>query len=72
MSKSGCPTGWHFPTDEEWKTIESYLGMSDEDVDMGGNRQSGDVGKKLKSTSKWYDDGILKCQQLVSHKCLRL
>ncbi|MCP4252684.1 MAG: hypothetical protein GY775_04615 [Candidatus Scalindua sp.] len=23
-----CPTGWHIPTDAEWKTLEMYLGMS--------------------------------------------
>jgi len=21
-----CPSGWHIPTDEEWKTLETYIG----------------------------------------------
>ena len=28
-----CPSGWHVPSDEEWKTLEIYLGMSPEDAD---------------------------------------
>jgi len=30
------PTGWHVPTDEEWKTLETYLGMESADVDSSG------------------------------------
>lgn len=28
-----CPSGWHVPSDEEWKTLEIYLGMPQEDTD---------------------------------------
>lgn len=28
-----CPTGWHIPSDSEWKILEMYLGMSREAVD---------------------------------------
>jgi uncharacterized protein (TIGR02145 family) len=28
-----CPTGWHVPTDDEWKTLEMFLGMSQSDAD---------------------------------------
>lgn len=28
-----CPFGWHPPTDDEWKTLELYLGMTQEQVD---------------------------------------
>lgn len=31
-----CPDGWHLPTDEEWKTLELYLGMTQTQVDMVG------------------------------------
>ncbi|MBL4585997.1 MAG: fibrobacter succinogenes major paralogous domain-containing protein [Flavobacteriales bacterium] len=31
-----CPTGWHVPTDEDWKTLELYLGMDSVDVDSSG------------------------------------
>lgn len=47
-----CPEGWHLPTDAEWKEMESFLGMEV----VPGNRGwigSGEVGRKLKSTSGW-------------------
>ncbi len=28
-----CPSGWHVPSDEEWKTLEMHLGMSQESAD---------------------------------------
>jgi uncharacterized protein (TIGR02145 family) len=34
-----APEGWHVPSEEEWKTLENYLGV--------------DPGKKMKSTSGW-------------------
>ncbi|MGM0579274.1 MAG: FISUMP domain-containing protein [Bacteroidota bacterium] len=40
-----APEGWHVPSFEEWKELREYLGG--EDV----------AGKKLKSTSDWYDEG---------------
>ena len=51
-----CPEGWHLPTDQEWKEMERFLGMTDE-VDHREWRYSGDVGKKLKSTSGWKLNG---------------
>lgn len=33
-----CPSGWHVPSDEEWKTLEIYLGMSPEDADSPASR----------------------------------
>ena len=44
-----CPTGWHIPTDDEWKTLEMYLGMSQADADATGYRGT-DEGGKLKET----------------------
>ena len=44
-----CPTGWHVPTDEEWKTLEMYLGMSQEEAELQGWRGT-DEGGKLKET----------------------
>ncbi len=48
-----CPTGWHLPTDEEWKLLELNLGMSKDELSKEGNRSSGSVGFKLKSVSGW-------------------
>ena len=53
---NACPSGWHLPTDEEWKTMEMYLGMSQSEADNTGWRGT-DEGEKMKSTSSWYDNG---------------
>ncbi len=31
-----CPTGWHVPTDEEYKILELSLGMGSDQVDLTG------------------------------------
>jgi len=55
-----CPTGWHIPTDEEWKTLEGYAdsqyGIGDPIWDATGWRGF-DVGINLKSTSGWVSGG---------------
>jgi uncharacterized protein (TIGR02145 family) len=42
-----CPSGWHVPSDDEWKTLEMYLGMSQIQADEIGLRGT-DEGGKLK------------------------
>ena len=55
---TACPSGWHLPTDAEWKQLEMHLGMSQSDADENWAwRNSGNVGKKLKSTSGWNNNG---------------
>lgn len=54
---TACPAGWHLPTDEDWMKLETSLGMSDSEKDKTVWRQSGSVGKKLKSTNLWIDEG---------------
>ena len=44
-----CPAGWHVPSDEEWKQLEMYLGMTQEQADDIGWRETVSAGK-LKST----------------------
>jgi len=51
-----CPPGWHVPTDEEWKDLEMFLGMSQSQADGTGLRGT-DEGTKLKSTSGWISGG---------------
>jgi len=51
-----APEGWHIPTDEEWKQLEIYLGLSESEADEYGARGT-DEGSKLKSTSGWHNDG---------------
>jgi uncharacterized protein (TIGR02145 family) len=46
-----APSGWHIATDEEWKKMEMYLGMSQGQADANMVRGSG-VAVKLKSVEK--------------------
>jgi uncharacterized protein (TIGR02145 family) len=49
VNKSGiCPKGWHVPTDAEWKDLERYLGMAEEDIEDTGWRDTESEGVKLK------------------------
>ncbi len=56
-ANDACPSGWHLPTDEEWKALEMLLQMSQSDVDAENWRYSGEAGKKLKSASGWFNNG---------------
>jgi uncharacterized protein (TIGR02145 family) len=49
-----CPTGWHLPSDAEWKQLEMHLGMSQVEADRKGWRGT-DEGGKLKETgtTRW-------------------
>jgi uncharacterized protein (TIGR02145 family) len=51
-----CPTGWHVPTDAEWKTLEIYIGMTQSQTDIEGFRGT-DQGIQLKNTSGWNFGG---------------
>ncbi len=54
-SRGIAPEGWHVPSDEEWKELEIYLGMSQSEADAAGFRGT-DEGGKLKETgtSHWW------------------
>lgn len=57
-SRGLAPEGWHIPSDDEWKELEMYLGMSQADVDDSSWRGTNE-GTKLKSIGGWnnYFDG---------------
>lgn len=55
-SRNIAPIGWHVPTDEEWKELEMYLGLSQTEADDTGYRGT-DEGDKLKATTGWYNNG---------------
>jgi uncharacterized protein (TIGR02145 family) len=51
-----CPDGWHIPSDDEWKVLEIYLGMSQEEADMENEWRGTGVGAKLrKGGSSGYE-----------------
>lgn len=62
-----CPSGWHLSTDDEWKTLEMQLGLSQSEADQPGWRGT-DEGKELKSTSGWNNGG--NGMDVVSFKAL--
>jgi uncharacterized protein (TIGR02145 family) len=53
-----CPAGWHVPSDGEWKTLEMYLGMTQEQADAEGTRGNLE-GAALKEAGKnnWFSGG---------------
>ena len=56
-----CPSGWHLPSDAEWKQLETYLGMSQADVDDSGYGYRGtNEGSKLAGNSGLWNDGDLE------------
>lgn len=49
-----CQDGWHLPTDDDWKVLETFLGMDPSELDQIGYRTSGDVEEQL---SDFASDG---------------
>ncbi|MBN2244299.1 MAG: fibrobacter succinogenes major paralogous domain-containing protein [Candidatus Aminicenantes bacterium] len=56
-ARESCPSGWHLPSDEEWRELEKYLGMAADELGAREWRQSGEVGRKIKSASGWEING---------------
>lgn len=54
-AKRYAPAGWHLPSDDEWKTFEKALGMSEKE--SNGIYRHGTFGKKFKSITDWKEDG---------------
>jgi uncharacterized protein (TIGR02145 family) len=50
-----CPSGWHVPTDDEWKILEIQSGMSQSQADAVGLRGT-NVGGELKQTGCSSED----------------
>ena len=55
-----CPSGWHIPTDDEWKTLEGTVdtqyGVGNPEWDNLSNRGF-DAGDRLKTNTGWYYSG---------------
>jgi uncharacterized protein (TIGR02145 family) len=49
-----CPSGWHLPSDAEWKQMEMFLGMTQAQADATGFRGTNEGGKlKEAGTLHW-------------------
>ena len=53
-----CPTGWHLPTEAEYKTMEMQLGMSNAQADATGWCGT-DEGSKLSGNEPLWTNGAL-------------
>jgi uncharacterized protein (TIGR02145 family) len=54
-----APEGWHVPSDEEWKELEMYLGMSQSDADYIGFRGTNQGSKLAGGANLWQDDSLV-------------
>ena len=46
-ANKSCPSGWHLPTDDEWKELEKFLGMADTDLDKFDKWRGTNQGNQL-------------------------
>jgi len=57
--KNPCPCGYHVPTDDDFKTLERYLGVTEDDINNLDSRyvrgEAVGAGNLLKSTTGWDD-----------------
>ena len=54
-SRSICPDGWHVSTDTEFKELELYLGMSEEEANSLTWRGTNEGSKIAGNSELWYD-----------------
>lgn len=57
-SMIACPSGWHLPSDNEWKTLEMSVGMSQQQADLTSYRGTNE-GSKLAGNSNLWTNGAL-------------
>jgi uncharacterized protein (TIGR02145 family) len=48
-SQGICPSGWHIPSDEDYKVLEMFLGMTRSDADLVNRWRGMGVGTSLKA-----------------------
>lgn len=51
-----CPSGWHIPSDQDWKYLEMHLGLTQAEADATDWRGL-DEGNMMKTTTGWLDGG---------------
>lgn len=53
-ARNVCPAGWHVPSDNEWATMEAFVGIPTSELFVNGERgTSVNAGGKLKATTLW-------------------
>ncbi|WP_394245484.1 fibrobacter succinogenes major paralogous domain-containing protein [Vibrio astriarenae] len=62
-----CPEGWRVATDEDWKTLERYIGMPEEEVDQEGWR-GGEQNLGLQLKEAQADGPFKKVDQSLVNK----
>lgn len=53
--QGACPSGWHLPSDEDWKELEKYLGIDLSEIDKIGTR--GKLESKMLMSSEYWTYG---------------
>jgi uncharacterized protein (TIGR02145 family) len=53
-AKKSCPSGWHLPSDEEWKQLEKLAGMDSKEIDLLKYAR-GNISDKLKGEFGWNE-----------------
>jgi uncharacterized protein (TIGR02145 family) len=48
-----CPDGWHLPTDDEWKELETFLGMSKDDASRMLYRGTNQGSRLASEAAEW-------------------
>ena len=60
--KNPCPCGFHVPSDNEWKELERFLGMSESEIeefwsaDKVFRGEENNISSLLKTTAGWLDN----------------
>ena len=54
-----CPSGWHLPSDKEWKELEKFLGMSQTEADKLTWRGTNEGSKLAGIADLWISSGNL-------------
>ncbi len=63
---SACPDGWHLPSDEDWKILESAVGMETNWLDSIGYRGD-NVGSRLATDAEsWYSSALVQSSEFAT------
>jgi len=58
-SRGLAPAGWHVPTDDDWKELEMFLGMTQAQADDTGYRGTNEGSKLAGNASLWSNGDLI-------------